>query len=214
MLLTGGRLTVALVTTHIPLRDVADCCLSKRRSSASVCCSQSSCADALGRTPRIAVAGLNPHAGESGAHRHGRDRRSLRPRSKSCSSACGRRCDGRRPVFTRHHFQSRRERRMGRRALHVSRSGIDPAEAARVRRRRERHARPAVSAHESRSRHRFRDRRQRNRAARQHDRRDATGGRARQQSDHAPPNTPPSSSSACRTPSFTAGIIFSARSSG
>ena len=66
MLLTGGSLTVALVTAHVPLRQVADLLRSaeivrvglllidflKRRS---------------GRTPRVAVAGLNPHAGESGA---------------------------------------------------------------------------------------------------------------------------------------------------
>src|SRR6188508_1375916 len=65
MLLTGGALTVALVTTHIPLRAVA----SSLRQSEIV---------RVGRllekflrqrgkqAPRIAVAGLNPHAGESG----------------------------------------------------------------------------------------------------------------------------------------------------
>jgi 4-hydroxythreonine-4-phosphate dehydrogenase len=66
MLLTGGKLTVALVTTHLPLREVAPALnqgeivrvgllledfLRRRRI----------------RNPRIAVAGLNPHAGESGA---------------------------------------------------------------------------------------------------------------------------------------------------
>lgn len=66
MLLTGGKLTVALVTTHIPLADVPKSLrqseiirvgrllekfLHRRKSAA----------------PRIAVAGLNPHAGESGA---------------------------------------------------------------------------------------------------------------------------------------------------
>ena len=65
MCLTGGALTVALVTAHVPLREVAGILsageivrvgklliefLKKR----------------LGRAPRIAVAGLNPHAGESG----------------------------------------------------------------------------------------------------------------------------------------------------
>src|SRR5437867_13435021 len=65
MCLTGGKITVALVTTHIPLRKVpralkqseivrvglllADFLRSRRKSAA-----------------RIAVAGLNPHAGESG----------------------------------------------------------------------------------------------------------------------------------------------------
>src|SRR5947209_1717271 len=66
MLLTGGHLTVALVTVHLPLRDVAAALrldeivrvglllrdFLKRRGIAA---------------PRIAVAGLNPHAGESGS---------------------------------------------------------------------------------------------------------------------------------------------------
>jgi 4-hydroxythreonine-4-phosphate dehydrogenase len=65
MLLTGGKLTVALVTTHIPLHEVPRALekteivrvgllllyFLRRRSST---------------TPRIAVAGLNPHAGELG----------------------------------------------------------------------------------------------------------------------------------------------------
>ena len=65
MLLTGGKLTVALVTTHIPFRNGSVSLVSglivrvglllavflRRR---------------LNRAPRIAVAGLNPHAGESG----------------------------------------------------------------------------------------------------------------------------------------------------
>ena len=65
MLLTGGTITVALVTTHVPLRDVPaslktseivrigrllDNFLRRRGKAAS----------------GIAVAGLNPHAGESG----------------------------------------------------------------------------------------------------------------------------------------------------
>jgi 4-hydroxythreonine-4-phosphate dehydrogenase len=75
MCLTGNKITVALVTTHIPLSEVprvlkqseivrvglllADFlrCLP-RRSSAK--------ADRPYESPQIAVAGLNPHAGESG----------------------------------------------------------------------------------------------------------------------------------------------------
>jgi 4-hydroxythreonine-4-phosphate dehydrogenase len=66
MLLTGGRLTVALVTVHVPLRDVA----SALRTDEIVRVG-SLLSDFLQRrgipAPRIAVAGLNPHAGESGA---------------------------------------------------------------------------------------------------------------------------------------------------
>jgi len=60
MCLTGGKITVALVTAHLPLRLavrvgllLADFLISRSVSS-----------------PRIAVAGLNPHAGESGKLGH------------------------------------------------------------------------------------------------------------------------------------------------
>jgi len=65
MLLTGGKLTVALVTTHIPLAAV-----STTLSSAEIVRVGSLLAEFLakrGGGQRIAVAGLNPHAGESGA---------------------------------------------------------------------------------------------------------------------------------------------------
>jgi 4-hydroxythreonine-4-phosphate dehydrogenase len=66
MLLTGGRLTVALVTTHIPLHRVFD-----SLSKAEIVRVGLLLADFLrrrgGHKLRIAVAGLNPHAGESGA---------------------------------------------------------------------------------------------------------------------------------------------------
>lgn len=65
MLLTGGPLTVALVTAHVPLRDVAT--LLTTREIVRV---GGLLADFLKRrgisSPRIAVAGLNPHAGEQG----------------------------------------------------------------------------------------------------------------------------------------------------
>lgn len=66
MLLTGGALTVALVTTHIPLSAVAS---SLRRTEiVRVGCLLDNFLCQRGHAPaRIAVAGLNPHAGESGA---------------------------------------------------------------------------------------------------------------------------------------------------
>jgi len=66
MCLTGGALTVALVTAHLPLRAVAE----NLRSSEIIRVGQLLAAfltARLGRAPRIAIAGLNPHAGESGA---------------------------------------------------------------------------------------------------------------------------------------------------
>ncbi len=66
MLLTGGGLSVALVTAHIPLREVADTlCTSEIVRVGGLF--ERFLQERLGSTPRIAVAGLNPHAGESGA---------------------------------------------------------------------------------------------------------------------------------------------------
>jgi 4-hydroxythreonine-4-phosphate dehydrogenase len=75
MCLTGGKLTVALATAHIPLRKVPRALKQSeivrvglllaeflsRRSSA-----KADRASPAIRAPRVAVAGLNPHAGESG----------------------------------------------------------------------------------------------------------------------------------------------------
>jgi 4-hydroxythreonine-4-phosphate dehydrogenase len=80
MCLTGGKITVALVTIHIPLDKVSSALKQSaivrigllladflsRRSSA-----KADRSSAAVRGPRIAVAGLNPHAGESG--RFGRE---------------------------------------------------------------------------------------------------------------------------------------------
>jgi 4-hydroxythreonine-4-phosphate dehydrogenase len=66
MMLTGPGLTVALVTTHIPLASVA-----KNLRASEIVRVGLLLHDFLARrghaSPRIAVAGLNPHAGESGA---------------------------------------------------------------------------------------------------------------------------------------------------
>jgi 4-hydroxythreonine-4-phosphate dehydrogenase len=65
MCLTGGKLTVALVTAHIPLRKV-----SRMLKESEIVRIGLLLADFLSSrsisAPRIAVAGLNPHAGESG----------------------------------------------------------------------------------------------------------------------------------------------------
>jgi 4-hydroxythreonine-4-phosphate dehydrogenase len=64
MLLTGGRLTVALVTTHLPLAQV-----SESLNTAEIVRVGTLLAQFLAKRggQRIAVAGFNPHAGESGA---------------------------------------------------------------------------------------------------------------------------------------------------
>jgi 4-hydroxythreonine-4-phosphate dehydrogenase len=75
MCLTGGRITVSLVTTHIPLREVPNALQQSEIVRVGLlladflrCLPHRSSAKA-GRSKnvsRIAVAGLNPHAGESG----------------------------------------------------------------------------------------------------------------------------------------------------
>jgi 4-hydroxythreonine-4-phosphate dehydrogenase len=65
MCLTGGKVTVALVTTHIPLSEVSRAL--KQANIVRVGLLLANFLSARSKTaPRIAVAGLNPHAGESG----------------------------------------------------------------------------------------------------------------------------------------------------
>ena len=65
MCLTGGKLTVALVTAHIPLRKIARAL--KQPEIVRVGLLLAEFLRSRGKAaPRIAVAGLNPHAGESG----------------------------------------------------------------------------------------------------------------------------------------------------
>src|SRR6267154_2423371 len=65
MCLTGGKLTVALVTAHIPLRKVPRAL--KQSEIVRVGVLLANFLHARGKNaPRLAVAGLNPHAGESG----------------------------------------------------------------------------------------------------------------------------------------------------
>jgi 4-hydroxythreonine-4-phosphate dehydrogenase len=66
MLLTGGKLTVALVTTHIPLCEVSDTLRSEEIVRVGLLLEGFLRGRGLA-SPRIAVAGLNPHAGESGS---------------------------------------------------------------------------------------------------------------------------------------------------
>jgi len=65
MMLAGGPLRVALVTTHTPLRNVAKL-ITTRKIVEVIELSDQICRRFGIRRPRIAVAGLNPHAGEGG----------------------------------------------------------------------------------------------------------------------------------------------------
>jgi 4-hydroxythreonine-4-phosphate dehydrogenase len=65
MCLTGGKITVALVTTHIPLREVPSALKQSEIVRVGLLLADFLCRRSKS-SPRIAVAGLNPHAGESG----------------------------------------------------------------------------------------------------------------------------------------------------
>ena len=65
MLLTGGAITVVLVTTHVPLREVPASLKTSEIVRVGKLLDNFLRSRGKG-VPRVAVAGLNPHAGESG----------------------------------------------------------------------------------------------------------------------------------------------------
>ncbi len=66
MMLATGDLRVALVTTHLPLRDVADAITAERLERVTRILHRDLRNKFGLARPRILVCGLNPHAGESG----------------------------------------------------------------------------------------------------------------------------------------------------
>jgi len=65
MMLANPELRVILVTIHLPLRDVFDH-ITIESEFETIRLAHQACLEAGVNQPRIAVAGLNPHAGESG----------------------------------------------------------------------------------------------------------------------------------------------------
>src|SRR5208337_446205 len=66
MMLAGPRLRVALATIHVALADVAGLLTKELLRKVIRITAESMSRDFAVRSPRIAVAGLNPHAGEAG----------------------------------------------------------------------------------------------------------------------------------------------------
>ncbi|MBC6983023.1 4-hydroxythreonine-4-phosphate dehydrogenase PdxA [Caulobacter sp. 17J80-11] len=66
MMLTARDLRVALVTIHTPLRDVPDAVTTERVIHTARVTAEALRRDFGVERPRLALAGLNPHAGESG----------------------------------------------------------------------------------------------------------------------------------------------------
>jgi 4-hydroxythreonine-4-phosphate dehydrogenase len=65
MCLSGGRITIALVTAHLPLRKVASALKQPEIVRVGLLLANFLYSRSI-TAPRIAVSGLNPHAGESG----------------------------------------------------------------------------------------------------------------------------------------------------
>lgn len=66
MMLTGGGLRVALATTHLPLKDVP-AAITQESLTEVISILHGDLVEKFGITqPRVAICGLNPHAGESG----------------------------------------------------------------------------------------------------------------------------------------------------
>jgi len=76
--LSGPALRVAVLTTHIPLRDVAEAITEAAIVSKLVLLDAALRRDLGIAAPRIAVLGLNPHAGDGGAIGH-EDEQIIRP---------------------------------------------------------------------------------------------------------------------------------------
>ncbi|MBK6958586.1 MAG: 4-hydroxythreonine-4-phosphate dehydrogenase PdxA [Nitrosomonas sp.] len=66
MMLVGGNMRVTLATTHLPLKDVAAAITPDRIESKLRIIQRDLITRFMLDNPRIVVAGLNPHAGESG----------------------------------------------------------------------------------------------------------------------------------------------------
>lgn len=65
MMMTSGKITVGLVTTHVPVSRVPGL-LTVKRISETIGLTADAMARLRGRKPRLVVCGLNPHAGEDG----------------------------------------------------------------------------------------------------------------------------------------------------
>lgn len=87
MLLASDQLRVALVTTHLPVREVAGS-ITGRKIVEVIALTAEFCRRIGIRRPRIAVAGLNPHAGEAGLFGD-EERRIIAPAIKRAGNATG-----------------------------------------------------------------------------------------------------------------------------
>jgi 4-hydroxythreonine-4-phosphate dehydrogenase len=106
MMLAGPQLRTVPVTVHIPLHDVAASLTARRIVEAGKRTAQDLAMRFGIKAPRLAVAGLNPHAGENGALGH-EDDAIISPAVKDLQSA-GINAWGPLPADTMFHDEARR----------------------------------------------------------------------------------------------------------
>jgi 4-hydroxythreonine-4-phosphate dehydrogenase len=148
MMLANDELRTVLVSIHVSLRDAIDA-VTFDNVLQTLRIADQALRRLLGRAPRIAVAGLNPHAGEGGLF--GREERdviipavdaaragawTLRARSRPTRSSCGPARGEFDVVVAMYHDQ-----------------GLDPRQIPGRGAGRERHAGPAAGAHQPRPRY-------------------------------------------------------------
>ena len=149
MMLIGEELKVVPVTIHMPLKDVFGA-LSTERILKTLEITARDVARYFGvARPRIAVTGLNPHAGEDGTM--GREEIDVIMPAIAAARRHGLDVTG--PLPRRHAVPRRGAQELRRRRGHVSRPGAYPLQDARLRHRRQRHARAALRAHLAGPRH-------------------------------------------------------------
>ena len=150
MMLASPPLRVVPVTVHASLRDSIAMLTTEMIVAAARTTAAALRRDFGIASPRLAIAGLNPHAGEQGAL--GDEETTLIQPAIDALRAEGIDVSGPWPPDTM--FTAGGARALRRGDLHVSRPGADPAEDAGHGPRRERDAGPADRAHLARPRHR------------------------------------------------------------
>ena len=177
MMLWSEALAVVPVTVHMPLRAVREALTTELIvETARIVARDAARPGSASPQPRLAVAGLNPHAGEGGALGQRGRGRSSRRRSRELQAEG---IDVERPAIrpTRCSIPRAREATTWRSRMYHDQALI-PIKTHRLRRGGQRDARPAIRAHLARPRHGLRHRRDGHRAARQPDRRLAARGPA------------------------------------
>ncbi|CAI8038364.1 4-hydroxythreonine-4-phosphate dehydrogenase [Geodia barretti] len=148
MLLTDGELRVALVTTHIPLNQVAEAVTCERVTAVATVLHNDLRSRLDIASPRIGVCGLNPHAGEGGVLGD-EEIEKIIPAIEMLQKQ-GIKCS--RTSTCRYDIRSESTRKIRCHSIDVPRSGIAGGQICRIRRSGECHTRTAHYSYLSRPR--------------------------------------------------------------